>query len=285
MNLFKKLFYFLSISIFFIGLNCSASTNGLQTSENDSPSIKLIFPIVPSRFTIPPNLFNTPSNLQRNTIFIGSEFCFSIPRNSNLEEVANSEQSSSIKLRITDSSNQQFNLTPEIIKPKNKKTLTVIKSEELSTAAIEGDGIIEILLNDEPIAQDKVFISKTIANRLSIPEELSTEIESVVLINKSAARRLKFLIGGINFYKKELLYNDSVLLEDKGLTHATLFPRNEFGSIKSRVLKGNEVFTVRSTLKKHNFENDILVIINTPFGQSINKLTISKCSGKACGEN
>jgi hypothetical protein len=263
--------------------NSVAATNG-----------NLIFPLIPSRLTsVPPPtpvLFETGSKMtdSNNVIFIGSEFCFAIPSNSDLNQIINSDQSSSIKIKITDSSNQEFELTPEVIKPRGKNILVLIKSEALSTDAVEGNGTIDIILNNESLKQDKVFISKTLASKLGIPSSLATKVNNVILlnrVNKDNLNRITALIGGNNFYKKNLPYNDTILKKSRGLTHASLFPRNEFTSITSRVLKGNEVLRLKSHIKKKRFDNDIFVLVASPFGLEIKTLSISKCNGKVCGEN
>ena len=262
---------------------CWLLTSSSSIAETNS---NLIFPKIPLRLTSIPTL--QESSNSSNVIFIGSEFCFAIPLDGDLNQTINSDQSSNLKIKITDSSNQAFELTPEIIKSTNNNIQALFKVEALSTDTVEGNGTIDIILNDESLAQDKIFISKTLASRLEVPSNLATEINSVTLLNKvfkDKPNKIKILIGGNNVYRKSLPYNDSVLVEKRGLTYVSLLPRNEFFSIHSKVLKGNEVIRLKTFLKKKKFESTILILVASPFGLEIKSVSISKCNGRTCGEN
>lgn len=263
------------------------------TSTESTNSSSVIFPAIPNRFI--PDI-ETLEEKPKNIIFKGSSFGFVIPQGSKTYEALDANSNSALSIKLTDSKNQELNLESELltlnksseivdsVEVSQERVIKIVTSS-LPTTVNEGTASLSLSVNNTLIESVEVFISKTLSEKLELDSSLKTEVNSVSIINKpilgTSSRFLKVFVGGKNIFNKKL---GSSLKNNLGLTKAILIPQNSFSEISSKVLKGKQVLTVRTTIPSKKTNGKALLFIITPFGTFTEQISIPVCT-KACGEN
>ncbi len=174
------------------------------------------------------------------------------------------------KVKIIDSAGKEFDINAEIsLSPVRNKPL-IIQTSLVPINVSEGKAILVLLINNEPKARIIVDIYKSQFLRSDDKgiASLRPIINSAIVYKNS--KFLKLIVGGENFFNKEIFVNGKTITTKTRQTLVSALPKEGLRLNKVKILKGEKVIVIKykiSHLKR--ITGRILLSIINPYGQAL----------------